>query len=123
MQKRLIFALTAVVLGALIFFIARTPRASAHEGRTIGEYNIEFGWRLEPAVVGILNGPELHISAKGNEEQKIERLERTLKLTVSFGNASRTLKLKEVYQDPGHYVVDMVPTRPGDYIFHLTGNI
>ena len=25
--------------------------------------------------------------------------------------------------DPGHYIADLIPPLPGDYIFHLTGNI
>jgi hypothetical protein len=33
------------------------------------------------------------------------------------------LKLEPAWQDPGHYVAYLTPTRPGDYVFQLTGMI
>ncbi len=49
--------------------------------------------------------------------------EKTLKLKVTFGNQSKELKLAPAWQDPGHYVAQLTPTRPGDYSFQLTGTL
>lgn len=43
--------------------------ASAHEGREVGNYSIVFGWRVEPAYTGLLNGPELTISVAGEHHE------------------------------------------------------
>ena len=43
--------------------------ASAHEGREVGDYTIEIGWREEPAYTGLMNGPEITITRHGGEEE------------------------------------------------------
>jgi hypothetical protein len=42
---------------------------------------------------------------------------------VSFGGKTKTLALRAVWNDPGHYTADLIPTQPGDYSFTLTGTI
>jgi hypothetical protein len=94
---------------------------SAHEERTVGIYAIELGWRVEPAYVGVYNGPELFVSdADGNG---VVGLESALSLMAHFGGEQKMLALFPVYSDPGHYTADLIPTRPGDYGFHLFGQI
>ena len=44
-----------------------------------------------------------------------------LQVEITFGPASTTLTLLPVPGDPGHYIADMIPTRPGDYTFRLFG--
>jgi hypothetical protein len=44
-----------------------------------------------------------------------------LQVEITFGPASKTLTLLPVPGDPGHYVADLIPTRPGDYTFRLFG--
>lgn len=122
-MQKLRFVALAVILIALAVFALRTTPAAAHEGHTVGPYSVELGWRVEPAYVGLYNGPEVFISMKDDEKQKIEGAEKTLKLEVSFGKDTRLLKLEAAYQDPGHYVANLIPTRAGDYLFHLTGKI
>lgn len=94
----------------------------AHEGREVGEYAIVFGWRVEPAYTDILNGPEITIVHHDTEEP-VAGAEETLTLEVSFGPDAKQLKLRAVYNQPGHYTADLIPTRPGDYSFRLTGKI
>jgi hypothetical protein len=127
------------ILAALVLLALAVP-SLAHEGRTVGQYAIELGWRVEPAYTGIFNGPELFVneaasdpeatpemSADGDEEEAVgapvEGLEETLTLEVSFGGKSKILKLYPVWNDPGHYTADVIPTQPGDYSFHLSGKI
>lgn len=127
-NTRFLQLIGAVVLltVAAVWWAVRTPEASAHEGREVGEYEITFGWQVEPAYVGVYNGPELFVRQKGaseDDEVPVEGLEKTLKLKVSLGSQSKELTLKPAWQDPGHYVAQLTPTRPGDYSFQLTGSI
>lgn len=46
---------------------------SAHEGREVGDYTIEIGWRVEPAYTGLMNGPEITVSL--HEESEAEHTE------------------------------------------------
>jgi len=115
---------SALVIGVVL---VSTPGAAlAHEHRTVGDYEITFGWRVEPAVAGILNGPELYIASAEEGvtvEELLQAVEVTLQVEVSFGPASRTLELRPAFGETGHYIADLIPTRPGDYTFHVTGTI
>ena len=53
----------------------------------------------------------------------VEGAEETLQLEVMFGDQSRVLRVRRVYGQPGHYTADLIPTRPGDYSFRLSGTI
>lgn len=108
--------------------------AAAHEGREVGPYQIVFGWRVEPAYAGQLNGPEVIISLGHHDESEasddhphdadeMAAVEVSLQVEVRFGPEVKTLPLRPVFNAPGHYVADLIPTLPGDYSFHLTGTI
>jgi hypothetical protein len=115
------FVRLGVVLAVLLALFATV---SAHEGREVGDgkYEIVFGWRAEPAYTNLLNGPELEISTHG-DEQPVEGLDETLQIEVSYGGKTKLLKLRAVFNSPGNYTADLIPTQPGDYSFHLTGKI
>ncbi|MDX2137243.1 MAG: hypothetical protein SF123_04050, partial [Chloroflexota bacterium] len=51
--------LTVIILGLAVLLVSAV---SAHEGREIGDYTIEIGWRVEPAYTGLINGPEITIT-------------------------------------------------------------
>ncbi len=108
-----LFALLLMLLNGAVY---------AHEGRIVGNYEIIFGWRIEPAYVGVFNGPEITIT---NHETDAPRrdAEQTLTLTVQFGPQSLPLRLFPVANEPGHYTADLIPTLPGDYTFILTGRL
>ena len=193
-----------VTSAAFVFWFG--PSALAHEGREVGDYTISIGWRVEPAYVGVANGPEFTIAVAGQpaegegeshapaeatptgehhtEGEEIKAAEgtpaadhhseaekqaddaqttaqptatahhaedaeaatnqhhteqaagehtttevdeailnatETLTLTVHFGNQSRKLKLIADPETPGRFFADLIPTRPGDYTFRLTG--
>lgn len=111
-----------LIVLALIVSIAVVLSVTAHEGREVGENVIEFGWRVEPAYTTLLNGPELTVEHHDSGEG-VEGLEETLQLEVSYGGKSKVLRLRAVFDQPGHYTADLIPTQPGDYSFHLTGTI
>jgi hypothetical protein len=116
--KKVLIVLLVLVAAALSFVVP----AVAHEERTVGDYDMELGWRVEPAYTNLYNGPEIfvHKSATG---EAVEGLEDTLQLEVSYGGKSKILKLNTVEDDPGHYTADLIPTQPGDYSFHVTGKL
>src|SRR5574341_790938 len=42
---------------------------------------------------------------------------------VEYGSASQVYDLQPVEGEPGHYTAPFVPTREGQYTFHITGVI
>ena len=122
-RKAGLLAAAMLPAAAALFILFGVRNASAHEGRDIGPFAVELGWKVEPAYAGRPNGPELFISLKDDESQKIEGAEQTLTLTAKFGSQTRIVPLNPAENDPGHYVADLTPTRPGDYSFELTGMI
>ncbi len=128
-MKKLHFIVSAVALTAVAALVVWFGRpVSAHEGREAGDgkYEITFGWQAEPAFAGVYNGPEVFIKTHGTteeDEKPVLGAEKRLKLKVTFGNQSKELTLKPAWQDPGHYVAQLTPTRPGDYSFQLIGTL
>ncbi|MBN8590652.1 MAG: hypothetical protein J0M33_02795 [Anaerolineae bacterium] len=144
MKKRVAW-LIVLIVGLAVLFVSV---ATAHEGREVGDYTIEIGWRIEPAYTGLMNGPEITITRHGSEDNHDEAdttpevehtneageahddenngvtgLEDTLQIEVLFGPASRVLNLRAVRGEPGHYTADLIPMRPGDYTFRVFGTI
>jgi hypothetical protein len=110
-----------LLISVFAFVLAAAP-VLAHEGREVGDYLIIFGWRVEPAYAGVYNGPEL-IIAQQTTGTPLEGAEQTLQLEVSLGDETMLLRLYPVWNDPGHYTADLIPSRPGDYSFRLTGTL
>ena len=115
----LIAAAIAVVV--VSFGILATP-AAAHETRIVGPYTFVVGWVNEPAVAGQSNGLDLTVT-ETNGNKAVEGLEKTLKAEVITGGGAktRTLDLAPDGDRPGHYTSGFVPTRVGDYTFHISG--
>lgn len=116
-MKRVLLLL--VLLAALVLVVAPV---AAHEEREVGAYDLELGWRVEPAYAGVYNGPEFFVHSKDTGEA-VSGLETSLQLMVHFGEEMKMLDVYPVWNDPGHYTADLIPTRPGDYAFHLFGKI
>jgi len=140
----------ALLLGALALVLT-VGVVSAHEGREVGDYTIEIGWREEPAYTGLMNGPEITVTRHGDEDDHAEGettpepegehsntdeadheeeesngvigLDDTLQIEVTFGPASRTLNLRPIAGELGHYTSDLIPMLPGDYTFRVFGTI
>jgi hypothetical protein len=117
MQKRTLIRLVIFVIALLALALP----ALAHEEREIGEYDVEFGWRNEPAYSGLFNGPEVFINL--DEAPISDDVEINLQAEVSFGDQIMTVTFEPAWGETGHFIADLIPTLPGDYSFHLMGTI
>ena len=122
-MSRLLAALaaTAVVVSS---FAVNTNIALGHEHRTIGPYTFVVGWISEPAYVSAANGLSLDVS-ETSSSTPVEGLATTLKAEVIVGGGAKklTLELTTDEGSPGHYQGSFIPTKVGDYIFHIFGDV
>ncbi|MSQ27603.1 MAG: hypothetical protein EXR51_05635 [Dehalococcoidia bacterium] len=96
--------------------------ALAHERRDVGKYQFVVGWAGEPAFEGEKNGISLRILVRDSNEP-VSGAEQTLKAEVLFGTQRKEVPLRAVFQQPGMYAGDLVPTKEGDYRFRFFGAI
>ena len=111
-----------VILLALVSF---GSSALGHEQRQVGAYTLAVGWRDEPALAGLLNAVEVQVRETATGKG-VEELAKTLRLSVTFGGsrAAFTPDLRSLgLFEPGHYLADLIPTKPGDYVFRLQGKL
>lgn len=119
---------TNIVIAALAAFlllpIAMPGLAFAHERRTIanGKYDVVVGWDVEPAFEGQKNAASIRIMKAGTEEP-VSGVENTLKVQIRQGGTTGEFALRTVFNRPGYYVANIVPTRAGDYQWIFTGTI
>jgi hypothetical protein len=120
MQYKTVIRLAVFVIALLALALP----ALAHEHREVGEYSIVFGWQVEPAYAGVLNGPEVFLSLHdAHDEPFPEDVEVELSAEISFGDQTMMLALEPAFGETGHYVADVIPTLPGDYSFRVFGTI
>ncbi|HVU12193.1 MAG TPA: hypothetical protein VHD90_12990 [Phototrophicaceae bacterium] len=130
-MKRQLIRLILIVAGVVLLVMGGV--VSAHEQRTVGNWQIAFGWRNEPTYVGEFTGPEVFIAPANAtpeagedevhaSEADMANVEVNLQAEVTFGDQSTKVTFYPA-DDPGHYIADLIPTLPGDYTFHLTGKI
>ena len=112
-------AALAVVVGSLGLFASP---AAAHERRAVGPYTFVVGWIVEPAYVGQLNALDLTVTETASTKA-VEGLEKTLKADLIAGGGSATMPLVIAarFGLPGKYQGQVLPTKVGDYTFHITG--
>ncbi|MBV8980582.1 MAG: hypothetical protein JO086_06755 [Acidimicrobiia bacterium] len=120
----------ATFVSAIASFALTAGPASAHEQRKVGAYQITIGWEHEPTYTGVENAVQIFIKdAKGNPVDDLGDPP-SLKVQVINGSQiSDPLDLGASF-DPdtglgthGEFDAPIIPTVPGDYTFHLTGNI
>lgn len=109
------------VLVTLATLIGWHAVAQAHERRQVGPYILVVGFLHEPAYVEEMNGALITVFR--NDGRPVEGLDKTLKVEVSAGGASRTFDLKPDPNNPGTYVAEFIPTRTGTYVFRFFGMI
>lgn len=115
--------LAAVAVVALLCALLAAPGiASAHERRDVGGYQFVVGWLVEPSFEGQKNGLDLRITKGG---QPLLGAEKTLKVEVSHveSNTTKAFTIRTIFNDPGHYTADLLPTVSGQYRFHFTGDL
>ncbi len=137
MTRSLIAILIVAALAAMASSVVL-----AHEDREEGGYKLVVGFLHEPAYEGEKNAVSLRVTkGSGDEEEEssgmemgeqhdaeappIEGLEDTLQVEVTHvpSAVSKTMNLRAVFNDPGHYAADLIPTSPGHYRFRLFGAI
>ena len=119
-------AATAVFLGAGLAF--------AHEQRE-DEVQWVAGFLHEPAYEGQINGVYLKLTEQESGEQEdghhqpeavpVEGVHQTLQVEVTHvpTGASKVMNLRPLFNAPGEYVADLVPTAPGAYQFRFFGTL
>jgi len=108
---------------ALMVVLAVPLTALAHVGVDSGNYHFEIGWTNEPVIVGERNALDLFIAPKDKPDQGLADVESGLTFTVEYGGVSQAYDLVPVENEPGHYTAVFIPTRLGQYTFHLAGRI
>lgn len=116
----LFLPVAALALGGLL--IGSATNVSAHEERTVGQYDFEVGFNVEPALVNQLNGVFLSVM---KDEAPVEGLDESLKVEVVVGGgaARKELTFEALEDEPGKYVAAFLPTVTGDYTFRIFGEI
>ncbi|MBI4296330.1 MAG: hypothetical protein HY667_04345 [Chloroflexi bacterium] len=110
------------VIAVLSVFAFMSGNAFAHERRNVGKYQFVVGFMAEPAIEGVVNGVSLRVT-NTETNQPVEGLEKTLKVELTSGATSTVTDLRTVFREPGHYILELIPTRPGQYVFRFFGTI
>lgn len=112
----------AFIIGVLM--VASASVASAHEHREVGEYTFVVGFRVEPALLNQVNGLDLRVSrGHGDNAEPVEGLQETLQAEIRYGGETMPLNLRGVFNAPGRYTADVIPTETGAYSFRIFGTI
>jgi hypothetical protein len=128
-------ALAAIVAISLSGVFSGTPKSSAHEVRAVGNYQFVVGFLNEPAFAYEPSGLDLRVTffpngvpegeeAEGQGEP-VEGLEETLQAEVIAGGGASTkeIPIESSFGDPGAYESPLIFSAPGDYSFHIFGEI
>jgi hypothetical protein len=126
MRKLLI---NACVLGVVAVMAAAAP-AQAHEHRVVAGHSMVVGWGDEPTFAGFKNAVQVFVNEQGTggEEEGPPVEDAELEVEVLFGGEDATesigpMTLEPAFDSPGEYLATIVPTRPGQYTFHITGTL
>jgi len=122
-MSRMLAALATLAIVASSFAIYGNV-ALGHERRTVGPYTFVVGWINEPSYVNLLNSLDLTVT-ETTGAKPVEGLDKTLKAELTFGGTSQAqpLTLAARFGQPGKYTGYVLPTKVGDYTFHITGTV
>src|SRR5438105_14630940 len=114
-------ATLAIVASSLAF---TSNVALGHEHRSVGPYTFVVGWINEPAYVNAANGLSLDVTDTSSSKS-VEGLATSLQAEVIVGGGAKKLALELATDEetPGHYAGSFIPTKTGDYIFHIFGAV
>src|SRR5213593_1920737 len=114
-------AALAIVLSS---FAISANVALGHERRAVGPYTFVVGWINEPAYVNTMNSLDLTVTETSGAKA-VEGLDKTLKADLTFGGSStpQPLTIAARFGLPGKYAGFVLPTKVGDYTFHIVGTV
>jgi hypothetical protein len=124
MPKGSMRAMFAASVSVALVLLGAAP-ALAHEGRRLGDLEMEVGWGTEPAYAGEVNSVQILLV---HDEKPVVDLGDTLDVEVTFGDQTQSFGLEPFFEQgefgtPGDYRAWLIPTTPGQYSFHFTGTI
>ncbi|HET7929502.1 MAG TPA: hypothetical protein VFM40_08120 [Actinomycetota bacterium] len=124
MSKRSIRALFGAAVPAALVLLGANP-ALAHEGRKLGDLEMEVGWGTEPAYAGEVNSVQILLVHDG---KPVVDLGDTLDVEVAFGDHTQSFPIEPNFEPDefgrlGDYRAWLIPTTSGRYSFHFTGTI
>jgi hypothetical protein len=110
---------------AIAFLLLGAAPSLAHEGRKLGDLEMEVGWGTEPALAGEVNSALILLVHHG---EPVVDLGDTLEFEVTFGDQTQQFPIEPFFEPgelgtPGDYRAWFIPTRPGEYTFHFFGTI
>src|SRR6266550_1510632 len=118
--------LAAVAMVAIVAssFTLTSNVALGHEHRSVGPYTFVVGWINEPAYVNAANVLSLD-ATETSSSKPVEGLATSLQAEVIVGGGAKkmALDLATDEETPGHYAGSFIPTKIGDYIFHVFGDV
>jgi len=125
-MKRVITLLVVGVsmAGATLAF---APAASAHEARTVNGYHWLVGFGDEPTYAGLKNFVQLFLSTA--DGKPVLNIGNKIHVTVETGSAKKSFALVPSFDadsslgTKGEFDAFFIPTTPGPYTFHFTGNL
>ena len=123
LQSALVVMLSVwILVGAALL---SSPPVAAHAHRTVGPYELAVGWRIEPAIVGVLNGLDLGIQENltNGTQVWVVGVEGNLNATLMTGPASTIQALAPQDGRPGWYTFDVIPTVAGSYSVRIQGTL
>jgi hypothetical protein len=124
MWKRSMRSMFAAALVVTFLLLGAAP-AFAHEGRKLGDLEMEVGWGTEPAYPGEVNSVQILLVHDG---KPVVDLGDTLDVEVTFGDQTQKFPLEPFFEQgefgtPGDYRAWLIPTATGQYSFHFTGTV
>ena len=119
-----LLATVAAVAVVVSSFAVSTSVALGHERRAVGPYTFVVGWINEPSYVNLLNSLDLTVTETAGGKA-VEGLDKTLKADLTFGGSTtpQPLTLAARFGLPGKYSGYVLPTKVGDYTFHISGTV
>jgi hypothetical protein len=121
-MNRFVRRLVSVLLFVALLVPFTASIASAHGHTTVGDYTLVIGFHNEPAYQGEPNGLDLFVSNTKTKEN-INGLADSLKVEIIFGSSKKELEVKPQFGRDGAYTAYLLPTREGDYTWHIWGDI
>ncbi|MEK6207512.1 MAG: hypothetical protein AABM32_07715 [Chloroflexota bacterium] len=122
-MSRMLAAMAALAI-VVSSFAWSSNVALGHERRVVGPYTFVVGWINEPAYVNFMNSLDLTVT-ETTGAKAVEGLDKTLKVDVTFGGLTtpQPLVIAARFGLPGKYSGYVLPTKVGEYTFHVTGTV